>query len=226
MENEIKNDNQNPVSEPASIQPAVVGGNSGPSHFYLLVALFLGIIIASLLVFRYAESKRAAYGQGQSPAAESVQKERELAPTVSTEKQSLRTDDAPKTVAAKTAAPASAYEMADIKMAGKTFSAEIADTFSLRESGLSNRASIASDKAMLFIFETDDNHLFWMKDMNFAIDMIWLDSNKKVVHIAKKAAPESYPQTFGQSKNSRYVIEVKSGIADSIGLQVGDIVSF
>ena len=226
MENEIKNDTQNPVSVPAPIQPIAADKKTGPSHFYLLVALFLGIIVASLLIFRYAESKRAVYGNDQDRSAKLAEEQIEIAPMPRSEKQALRSDDSSKAFSAQRSKAESPYKTIDIKMAGKAFSAEIADTFSLRELGLSNRASIASDKAMLFIFDIDDNHQFWMKDMNFAIDMIWLDANKKVLYIAKKATPESYPQTFGPSKNSRYVIEVKSGIADSIGLQVGDAVSF
>ena len=51
----------------------------------------------------------------------------------------------------------------------------IADTLATRALGLGNRSNIASDQAMLFIFDTSDRYGFWMKDMRFPIDMLWLD---------------------------------------------------
>ena len=60
---------------------------------------------------------------------------------------------------------------------------EIADTGKKREQGLSGKNNIGGDYGMLFIFEKPGFYAFWMKDMNFAIDIIWLDENYTVVGI-------------------------------------------
>lgn len=209
------NANLNAASE--SNAPANIGLNS----FYLKVALFLCIIIASLVVFRYAESKKSHEANKNAVAdmiADTSLESSEAIPS-NEPTAALRAE-------ARSAASNSGYTTTTVTMAGKSFAAEISDTEALRELGLSNRAAIAADAAMLFIFQQDNSNMFWMKDMHFAIDMIWLDSNKKVIYMAERVTPESYPQTFGPSAKSRYVIEVKSGIANKIGLKVGDTVSF
>jgi len=69
---------------------------------------------------------------------------------------------------------------------GKTcFYAEIADTLGERERGLSGKQSLGDDKGMLFIFEEETLPGFWMKDMKFPIDILWIDENKKIVGIEK-----------------------------------------
>jgi hypothetical protein len=111
-------------------------------------------------------------------------------------------------------------------LGGKTFSAEISDKQYLLERGLSYRKSIDDNKAMLFVFPKPDSYKFWMKDMNFPIDMIWLGTGKKIVHIEKNVSPETYPKAFGPNSPSMYVIEVKAGTSDTLGLSIGQSVDF
>lgn len=103
---------------------------------------------------------------------------------------------------------------------------EIADTNAKRERGLSGRNSIEANYGMLFTFQTPAKYEFWMKDMNFAIDMIWLDADWKVVGLKKDAKPESYPEAFGPEENSLYVLEVVSGLIQKENLKIGDHVKF
>ncbi len=107
-----------------------------------------------------------------------------------------------------------------------SFKTERLETESKRVKGLSGKKCIPDDVAMLFVFDKPDTYGFWMKDMNFSIDMIWLDGDKKVVYIQKNATPESYPQIFKPSKNSLYVLEVASGTADRAGMKEGDQLNF
>lgn len=92
--------------------------------------------------------------------------------------------------------------------------------------GLSGRENIKSDEGMLFVFDKEDKHAFWMKDMKFSIDMIFLDKNKKIVYIKENAMPESFPETFGGEYDSFFVLEVVSGFANKNDLKVGDILEF
>lgn len=88
--------------------------------------------------------------------------------------------------------------------------------------GLSGRESLAEDEGMLFVFAKPDKYFFWMKDMKFAIDMIWLDKYGKIIYIKRDARPETYPETFGIAEDAKFVLEVASGFSDKHKLKVGD----
>lgn len=110
----------------------------------------------------------------------------------------------------------------------KKITVGVVSTVASREQGLSGRPCIKDNQAMMFVFDKDDksDHCFWMKDMRFAIDIIWLDSSKRVVDIARNVQPESYPSTFCPGRPTAYVVEVKAGSASKLGLDVGVVASF
>ncbi|MCE9585689.1 DUF192 domain-containing protein [Candidatus Nomurabacteria bacterium] len=91
-----------------------------------------------------------------------------------------------------------------------------------QEKGLSDRVNLQENQGMLFVFEKPGNYFFWMKDMNFAIDMIWFDENQKIIYIQKNALPESYPASFGPKEDSKYVLEVVSEFSNKYNLKIGD----
>ena len=88
---------------------------------------------------------------------------------------------------------------------------EIADTSSLREKGLSGHKKLSADQGMLFVFQESQQYGFWMKDMLFPIDIIWFDSNRKIVDVWENATPESYPKIFTPRALSLFVLEVPAG---------------
>lgn len=65
-----------------------------------------------------------------------------------------------------------------------------------RERGLSGRESLAPTEGMLFVFPESGYHAFWMKDMQFPIDIIWVAADGTIVDIAPVVRPETYPKTF------------------------------
>ena len=79
---------------------------------------------------------------------------------------------------------------------------------------------------VLFVFSKPDRYSFWMKDMNFPIDMIWLNQNRQVVFLEKDAQPASYPATFVSNTDAEYVLEVNAGFAEKNNLEEGDHVEF
>jgi uncharacterized membrane protein (UPF0127 family) len=91
--------------------------------------------------------------------------------------------------------------------------------------GLSGRDSLAENKGMLFIFDSPDQQCFWMKDMNFSIDMIFLDANKKVVRTFDNVSPESYPNNYC-ADDVKYVIEITAGKANGLGIENGQTLKF
>lgn len=92
--------------------------------------------------------------------------------------------------------------------------------------GLSGRTNLASNSGMLFVYEKNNIPMFWMKDMNFAIDIIWLDENKVVVGIEKNISPRTYPQTFSPKQEIKYVLEVNANFADEQQIKIGDKAAF
>ena len=106
---------------------------------------------------------------------------------------------------------------------GTKITAEIADDDAEQESGLSNRDGLGTNEGMLFVFPYEDHWGFWMKDMHFPIDMIWTDSNGKIVHIQKNAQPcEEGCDTYVPIAAAKYVIEVNLGFANKHNLKIGD----
>ncbi|MHB1316976.1 MAG: DUF192 domain-containing protein [Minisyncoccota bacterium] len=117
------------------------------------------------------------------------------------------------------------YEKKQVVLGNTEYKLDIADTISLRERGLSYRKNLALNTGMLFVFDTPGVLKFWMKDMNFPIDIIWFDKDKKVVHIEHSLSPETYPNVYGPTIPTQYVIEIPVGDVEKIGLKVGDIIS-
>jgi uncharacterized membrane protein (UPF0127 family) len=92
-----------------------------------------------------------------------------------------------------------------------TITADVADTPSARAKGLSGKPYLASDHGMLFIFPNGTVGSMWMKDMQYAVDILWLDSDKRVVHIAARVSPDSYPHVFTAPVPAAYILEVPAG---------------
>lgn len=118
------------------------------------------------------------------------------------------------------------YTQTTVRLGDGVFTARIAQTDKERIKGLSGTTQLSESRAMLFVFEQDGEHPIWMKDMNYAIDIAWLDSNKKVVHIARDIPPRSYPEKFKSNTPARYVIEFRAGTLDAKRITVGKQASF
>ena len=113
-----------------------------------------------------------------------------------------------------------------VKIAGQIVKIELALTHAEQEHGLSGRKNLEEGAGMLFIFLKPQKNYFWMKDMNFPIDIIWIDENFRVVYIQKNILPSSYPNSFGPTVDNSYVLEVLSGFSEKNNLKIGDSVEF
>lgn len=121
---------------------------------------------------------------------------------------------------------ANVSDIKHVSFGGTSVQVELALTEEAKRHGLSDRESLDPDTGMLFVFDYSTRHPFWMKDMNFPIDMIWLDERGTIVYIEHNASPESYPSLFGSNIESKYVLEVVAGFAEKHGLQIGDQAKF
>ena len=100
----------------------------------------------------------------------------------------------------------------------------IADEPAERVTGLGGRLSLPSTHVMLFVFDEPDRHGIWMKDMQFAIDIAWLDANAKVVHLKSNVSPATFPDVFQPPTDALYVIEANAGQLSARGLTIGSVV--
>jgi uncharacterized membrane protein (UPF0127 family) len=107
------------------------------------------------------------------------------------------------------------------------FTARVAKTQVERDLGLGGTHNLRQDQVMLFIYDSDDKWPRAMKDMNYPIDIVWLDKDKKVVYIVKNAPPESYPyEDFTPKQKARYVVELSAGTVAQKAITIGDGASF
>ena len=108
----------------------------------------------------------------------------------------------------------------------KTFFVEVAKDKNARAKGLSGREKLLPYHGMLFVFDSPGKHCFWMKDMKFSLDIIWIDESKTVVDVAKYVSPQTYPEFFCPSRPAKYTLEVAAGSIEQAGLEPGTLVQF
>lgn len=124
-------------------------------------------------------------------------------------------------IASPTASPEP--EFPRVLIGGHVFKVDVADEPSERYQGLSDREKLEKDSGMLFIFEKPDFYGFWMQDMRFSIDIIWIKGDR-VIGISENLAPTSFPKLFYPPEPADYVLEISAGEARTRGLRAGDTV--
>jgi len=92
------------------------------------------------------------------------------------------------------------------------------------EKGLMYRSSMDGDKGMLFVFPKEDKYAFWMKNMQFNLDMLWIGSDGKIVYTAKDvpACRQDPCPVYDPGQNARYVLEVNTGYTGAHHWNLGD----
>lgn len=143
---------------------------------------------------------------------------RALATASSTEEASVPTRASTSTAVHAAVTPASPV----VRIDGQRITVTLALTPAQQEKGLGGRSGLGDHEGMLFVFPADDQHLFWMKDMHFSIDMIWFSSDGTVIYIQPNVSPATYPEAFGPSEPSRYVLEMPANFASTYGIKIGD----
>src|SRR5690606_11290472 len=109
-------------------------------------------------------------------------------------------------------APQSEYAKALVTLEGRAIQADIADTSTKRQKGLGGREGLDEDSGMLFVFDHADEHCFWMKGVNFAIDILWFDVDKQLVYVEESVSPDTYSNSsFCPPEPAKYVLELAAG---------------
>lgn len=113
----------------------------------------------------------------------------------------------------------------DQSYTGECILLETVATPELRQKGLSGRVSMPVNQGMLFVFDEPGDVCFWMKEMHFGLDMIWVDGSQQVVQIDSGVLPETYPDRFCSPSPVQYVIELNQGMARATGIKNGDLIA-
>ena len=116
-------------------------------------------------------------------------------------------------------------------MGGFTFRADVADTPALRQLGLGGRDSLAPNRAMWFVFDEAAPRSFWMLNMRFPLDIVWVSEGYVVTGVAERVphpepgTPLVHLPTYRSVVPVRYVLEINAGLADELAIVPGSRVS-
>jgi hypothetical protein len=104
---------------------------------------------------------------------------------------------------------------------------EIAGTPASQTQGLSNHAPLGENQGMLFVFPDKQVRSFWMKEMLFPLDIIWLDGNR-IVKISANLPPEGMAPSKAYSSDLpvNYVLEVNAGWVNRAGIKIGEQINY
>lgn len=116
-------------------------------------------------------------------------------------------------------------------MGGFTFRADVADTPALRQLGLGGRDSLAQNRAMWFVFDEAAPRSFWMLNMRFPLDIVWVSEGYVVTGVAERVphpepgTPLVHLPTYRSVVPVRYVLEINAGMAGQLAIAPGARVS-
>lgn len=107
------------------------------------------------------------------------------------------------------------------------FDVQLAQNNVERTKGLMFQKSLEQNKGMLFLFDKEVKHSFWMKNTFISLDIIWINQNNKIVFISENNQPCKWYDcpSIKPIADARYVLEVNSGIVKKIELKIGDELS-
>lgn len=123
---------------------------------------------------------------------------------------------------------AQAQAISYVVLKGKSFYVEVADNDPARMQGLMFREQMAADRGMIFLFGEEAMQAFWMKNTLIPLDILYFDSKFRLVSAQTDVPPckadpcPSYPT----SAPAQYVLELNAGMADKLGVKVGDKLEF
>lgn len=113
------------------------------------------------------------------------------------------------------------YHKRSLSINKNEFLVEVAYTQEKKNLGLGQRKSICENCGMLFIFPEKNYYNFWMKDMNFDLDILWLNDNE-IVYIEKNVSCLNQEKVYFSNKKANSVLELKSGLVEKLNIKIGD----
>jgi uncharacterized membrane protein (UPF0127 family) len=94
--------------------------------------------------------------------------------------------------------------------------------------GLMFRESLPANRALLYVHAKPGHYGYWMYQTYFPLDMIWMDSNHRIVEIVENAPPcktaASQCPHYGGREVASYGLELNAGLVRKYGIQVGQTI--
>ena len=109
----------------------------------------------------------------------------------------------------------------NIRLGDVVLKTEIVSSPFEKQKGLSGRDYMKENNGMLFIFPQSRLYPFWMKNMKFPIDIIWLDDELKIIGLEKNINPNTFPEKFFPPSLAKFVLEVNGGWSDENKIKEG-----
>jgi hypothetical protein len=121
------------------------------------------------------------------------------------------------------------YGQADVSFSEVTVTATIPLTAELQAQGLGSRPGLGDRDGMLWLYNQPDFYSFWMKNMMFPLDFIWINGNE-VIDVTPNVKPptstnESELSVYRPKRPASAILEVAAGFADHFHIQAGDMVT-
>ena len=117
-----------------------------------------------------------------------------------------------------------------VKLDEVVLEVQIADTDPRRARGLMFQEQLPFDQGMLLVFDSPNKRSIWMLNMQFPLDIFWIDGDGKVAHIEKNVPPcktaletVTCPSYKGGGKDAQYVLEVTAGFVDKNNITTDSI---
>jgi uncharacterized membrane protein (UPF0127 family) len=120
------------------------------------------------------------------------------------------------------------YKKINVTVNGVPLVADVAITSEQRSKGLAVKDTLAENESMLFVFSKANNYPFWMKNMKFPIDIMWLDTDRYVIHIEHSLEPcesDACP-LYTPDDKAQYVLETVAGFAKKYNVTENTVVEF
>jgi uncharacterized membrane protein (UPF0127 family) len=107
------------------------------------------------------------------------------------------------------------------------FDVELAVTPAKRSTGLGNRAPLAPNEGMFFVFPEPARETFWMKDVSYPLDFVWISPEREVIEVTASVPPDdgSDLPLYMAEQEVQYVLEIGGGRAEELGIIVGGVVT-
>jgi len=127
--------------------------------------------------------------------------------------------------------PTPALPMTTVRIDDAVILAEVPQTPEDRGKGLGERDFLPRDRGMLFAFNYEHTHAFWMLGMRFSLDFVWISADRRVADVTTEVPPEpGIPRAdlrlYRPNAPVLYVLEVNAGVVEELDIRVGDPVEF
>jgi hypothetical protein len=119
----------------------------------------------------------------------------------------------------------------ELRYDGGVLNVEVARTPAERSAGLSNRASLADDSGLLFVYESPRRPSFWMRQTLIPLDIVWIGADKRVSQIHADVQPEpgvadAQLKRYVPDADVSFVLELNAGAAERLGIEPGEALEF